>query len=168
MIRSAILIALIAFSPSHAQEARIVPDSFHLTGAHVIVYPPRAGDTVRQRVLITGVRSGGGCGFHSRGPGSAGWMEWVVEYDTENCLQIRARGPGTPPQMPQNAHHREAYFSLQLDTAHTPSTEELRIRVCANANLASDAPCNGKCTTGTHGEPSWHRPSFCRNWPAAW
>src|SRR5690348_17628734 len=135
MIRSAILIALIAFSPSHAQEARIVPDSFHLTGAHVIVYPPSAGDTVRQRVLITGVRSGGGCGFHSRGPGGAGWMEWVVEYDTENCLQIRARGPGTPPQIPPNAHYREAHASLQLDTARTPATEELHIRVCANANL---------------------------------
>lgn len=144
MIRYAIVIAIVAaFSPLRAQEARVVPDSFHLRGARVVVYQPMAGFAVKERVLITGIRMARGCSFSSHGPGVAGWMEWVVEYDVENCLQVRARGPGEPPRITPNGQHREAHFSLQMDTAAMPASEELRIRVCATLIEATDAPCNG-------------------------
>jgi len=81
MIRIAVLLLAIAILPARSQEAQIVADTFHLSGPNMIRYQTMAGFTEQQRVLIVGAHTGAGCGFHSRGPGRSGWMEWIAESD---------------------------------------------------------------------------------------
>jgi len=126
MIRIAVLLLAIAILPARSQEAQIVADTFHLSGPNVIRYQTMAGFTERQRLLIVGAHTGAGCGFHSRGPGRAGWMEWAVESDPDTCVELRARGPGIPPEMPLGSHHRVVYFSATFDSAAAKKSDTTR------------------------------------------
>src|SRR5689334_158914 len=68
-----------------------VDTSYHLSGSHVVRYPRDSNVVEYRRVVLRGVKSGYGCGYHS---GSLGQFrsEWVVESDDSACVEIRALG----------------------------------------------------------------------------
>ena len=104
-----------------AGSAQVVSDTLHLVGNHVVRYKSMGFAQV-ERVLIRGVRTpNGGCEFRSFGPRRApNWSEWVEEYDTATCTQIRGQGPGDGgPHLTSSGKQREFFAKIPVDTGDT-------------------------------------------------